>query len=35
VDISAGQIERMVAEGKEGFHEEKAAMLTAGLEVSD
>jgi hypothetical protein len=35
VDISAGQIERIVAEGKEGFHEEKAAILTAGLEVSD
>jgi hypothetical protein len=35
VDISAGQIERILTEGKDPFHEEKAAILNAGLEVSD
>jgi hypothetical protein len=35
VDISAGQIERIVSEGKERFHEEQAAILRVGLEVSD
>ena len=35
VDISSGQIERILTEGKEGFHEEKAAILKVGLEVSD
>lgn len=35
VDISAGQIERLLTEGKEAFHEEKAAILEAGLAVSD
>lgn len=35
VDISAGQIDRILSEGKEGFHEEKEELLTAGLSVSD
>jgi hypothetical protein len=35
VDISAGQIERILNEGKERFHEEKAAILRGGLEVSE
>jgi hypothetical protein len=35
VDISAGQVERLLAEGKEAFHEEKAAILETGLAVSD
>jgi hypothetical protein len=35
VDISWGQIERILTEGKAGFHEEKAAILKVGREVSD
>jgi hypothetical protein len=35
VDISSGQIERILTEGKELFHEEKAAVFKVGLEVSD
>jgi hypothetical protein len=34
VDISAGQINRIVTEGKDGFHSEKDAILRVGLEVS-
>jgi hypothetical protein len=34
IDISAGQINRIVTEGKDGFHEEKATILPAGIEVS-
>lgn len=35
IDISAGQIDRILSEGKESFHEEKEELLTAGLSVSD
>jgi hypothetical protein len=35
VDISSRQIESLLAKGKEGFHEKKATILKAGLEVSD
>lgn len=35
VDISAGQIDRILSEGKEIFHKEKEELLTAGLSVSD
>jgi len=34
VDISAGQVNRIITEGKEEFHTEKEAILRAGLEVS-
>ncbi len=34
VDISAGQLNRILTEGHESFHREKAGMLRAGLEVS-
>lgn len=34
VDISAGQLNRLLTEGHEGFHQEKADMLRAGLAVS-
>jgi len=34
VDISAGQINRILMEDKQGFHEEKKDILRAGLEVS-
>jgi Transposase IS66 family len=34
IDISAGQINRILTEGHEGFHQEKAEVLSAGLEVS-
>ena len=34
MDISAGQINRILTENKEKFHEEKDAILLAGLEVS-
>jgi hypothetical protein len=34
VDISTGQLERMLTQGKEDFHQEKADLLQAGLEVS-
>jgi hypothetical protein len=35
VDISAGPIERILNEGKERFHQEKAAILRVGLEVAE
>jgi hypothetical protein len=35
VDISSGQIERILNEGKERFHQEKAMILRVGLEVSE
>ena len=35
VDISAGQISRILTEGKEGFHAEKDDILRVGLEISD
>jgi hypothetical protein len=34
VDISAGQVNRIITEGKETFHQEKAEILRVGLEVS-
>jgi Transposase IS66 family len=34
IEISAGQLSRMLTEGKEAFHQEKADILTAGREVS-
>jgi hypothetical protein len=34
VDISAGQVNRILTEGKERFHTEKEEILQAGLEVS-
>lgn len=34
VDISSGQIHRILTEGKERFHEEKDEILRVGLEVS-
>lgn len=34
VDISAGQVSRLITEGKERFHAEKAEILRVGLEVS-
>ena len=34
IDISAGQINRLLTEGHDGFHQEKAEVLTAGLAVS-
>lgn len=34
IDISAGQLHRILTETKEPFHEEKAELLTAGLTVS-
>jgi len=35
IDISAGQISRILTENKDAFHAEKAALLSAGLAVSD
>ena len=35
IDISAGQINRLLTENKEAFHAEKDALLSAGLAVSD
>ena len=35
VDISSGQINRILTEGKEDFYCEKEGLLSAGLEVSD
>lgn len=35
VDISSGQISRILTEGKEDFHKEKEGLLSAGLEISD
>jgi hypothetical protein len=34
VDISAGQVNRLLTEGHEGFHEEKDSLLPAAREVS-
>jgi len=34
IDISTGQLGRIVTEGKDAFHQEKAELLPAGLEVS-
>jgi Transposase IS66 family len=34
MDISAGQINRILTEGHDGFHQEKAEVLAAGLAVS-
>jgi hypothetical protein len=34
IDISPGQISRLLTENLDGFHQEKAALLTAGLAVS-
>ncbi len=34
VDISAGQVNRIITEKKDLYHEEKDSILTAGLEVS-
>jgi hypothetical protein len=34
IDISVGQINRIITEGKERFHKEKEDILKAGLEVS-
>ncbi|MDZ7761979.1 MAG: transposase [Desulfovermiculus sp.] len=34
-DLSSGQLNNILIENKEGFHTEKADILTAGLEVSD
>ena len=35
IDISAGQIDRLLREDKAAFHAEKAGLLLAGLPVSD
>ena len=34
VDISAGEVNRIITEGKERFHEEKDEILRVGLEIS-
>ena len=34
VDISAGQVNRIITENKDRFHEEKDSILAAGLDVS-
>jgi len=34
IDISKGQLSRILTEGKDAFHQEKAELLPAGLEVS-
>src|SRR3954453_8490982 len=34
IDISTGQLSRILTEGKDAFHEEKVELLPAGLEVS-
>ncbi|MCK4548487.1 MAG: transposase [Candidatus Eisenbacteria sp.] len=34
IDISAGQINRIITEGHDGFHDEKDEILCAGLETS-
>jgi hypothetical protein len=34
LDISTGQLSRILTEGKDAFHQEKADLLPAGLEVS-
>ena len=35
IDISSGQINRLLIENKDAFHAEKDALLSAGLAVSD
>jgi hypothetical protein len=35
LDISAGELSRILTEGKEAFHQEKAELLPAALAVSD
>lgn len=35
IDISVGQIDRILSEGKESFHREKKELLNAGLTVSN
>ncbi|MCP4018070.1 MAG: transposase, partial [Delftia sp.] len=35
IDISSGQLSRIITEGKEPFHEEKKEILPAGLGVSE
>ena len=35
IDISAGQVNRILTEGHDAFHAEKQEILKAGLEVSD
>lgn len=34
VDISSGQLNRILVEGRDDFHDEKDAILSAGLEIS-
>jgi hypothetical protein len=34
IDISAGQIDRILTQNKDGFHQEKADMLSAGLQTA-
>jgi transposase IS66 family protein len=34
IDISAGEVSRILTEGKDAFHQEKAELLPAGLAVS-
>jgi hypothetical protein len=34
IDISAGQLNRLLTEGKESFHQEKASLLSTGFQVS-
>ena len=34
IDISSGQLSRIITRGKNGFHQEKDRILAAGLEVS-
>lgn len=34
IDISTGQLSRILTEGKDAFHQEKAELLPTGLEVS-
>src|SRR4051812_8007414 len=34
IDISTGQLSRILTDGKDAFHQEKAELLPAGLEVS-
>jgi len=35
IDISAGQVNRIITEGKQRFHHEKDEILRVGLEISD
>jgi hypothetical protein len=35
IDISAGELSRLLTENHEGFHQEKAEVLQAGLQSSD